>query len=29
METITCGSWIGQLGKALAPRELEAASPIE
>lgn len=24
METITCGSWIGQLGKALAPRELEA-----
>jgi DNA-binding CsgD family transcriptional regulator len=24
METITCGSWTGQLGKALAPRELEA-----
>ena len=24
MDTITCGSWIGQLGKALAPRELEA-----
>ncbi|ANC80477.1 response regulator transcription factor [Pseudomonas putida] len=24
MKTITCGSWIGQLGMALAPRELEA-----
>ncbi|WP_236166367.1 response regulator transcription factor [Pseudomonas juntendi] len=24
METITCGSWTGQLGKTLAPRELEA-----
>ena len=24
MDTITCGSWTGQLGKALAPRELEA-----
>jgi len=24
METITCGTWTGQLGDALAPRELEA-----
>lgn len=24
MEKITCGSWTGQLGKTLAPRELEA-----
>lgn len=24
MEKITCGTWTGQLGKALAPRELEA-----
>ncbi|MFR0673134.1 response regulator transcription factor [Enterobacterales bacterium AW_CKDN230030176-1A_HGKHYDSX7] len=24
METITCGAWTGQLGDALAPRELEA-----
>ena len=24
METITCGTWTGQLGKGLAPRELEA-----
>ncbi len=24
METITCGTWTGHLGKGLAPRELEA-----
>ena len=24
MEKITCGTWTGQLGQALAPRELEA-----
>ncbi|WP_028634934.1 response regulator transcription factor [Pseudomonas parafulva] len=24
MQTITCGSWTGRLGKMLAPRELEA-----
>ena len=24
MEKITCGTWTGQLGRALAPRELEA-----